>query len=222
MEGTRDFGIAVADAIRLNDCFNEMQDAFAAHPAQPEDYQYLRKKPTITPSTPESEEWIHRVNSAEVAERYIRGGIMDRRFPLWIRTASTEEMVDYYAVVTVESRTLTTGLYMTHTFPRPYLYGRPLWVKSADWRRFFDSTMAERYGVGQPGLGHIANPDARPTKEAITEMIRTVHAEGAKGRAIPKAVRKKPGFEGVKYQTIMELSAGMFARVGRAGSKPRE
>lgn len=58
-----------------------------------------------------------------------------------------------------------------------------------------------------------------PPDDEIRQMIRTVHAEGVKGRAIPKAVRAKPGFEAVSYKNINALAEGLFARVGRAGSK---
>lgn len=61
--------------------------------------------------------------------------------------------------------------------------------------------------------------NAKKSDEEIRQMIRTVHAEGAKGRRIPKAVRAKPGFERVQWKIINELAEGLFARVGRAGSK---
>ena len=59
---------------------------------------------------------------------------------------------------------------------------------------------------------------APPPDDEIREVIRKVHAKGAKGRAIPKAVRAQPGFEGVPYKVINGLAEGLFPRVGRAGS----
>jgi hypothetical protein len=117
---------------------------------------------------------------------------------------------------------LSTGAYLTYRHPEPYLYGRPLWVKRSDWQRFFDNTMADRYGTSEPSLGQRAKPHGGPSDDAIKDMIRVVHAEGAKGRAIPKAVRAKPGFHDVEYKVIVALGTGMFPRVGRAGSKRGE
>jgi hypothetical protein len=59
----------------------------------------------------------------------------------------------------------------------------------------------------------------RPSEGEIIAMIRTVHAEGARGRKIAKAVRAKPGFANVKHGCINDLSKGLFTRVGRGGSK---
>lgn len=219
MHEVRDFGIAVADAIRLNDCFHALFDAFSSRPAIDGEESLLLKNLLIFPSTPESKEWEHRVNSEEVAEHYIRAAIINRDFPLWIRTATADEKVDPYAIVTIEHRTIRTGKYRPRNDPMSYLVDRPLWVKEADWRPFFDRAMSDRYGAPLATKAPSVMAPRYPTDKEIIAMIRTVHAEGFKGREIAKAVRSKPGFGQAKHQTIRALSDGLFPRTGRGRGK---
>jgi hypothetical protein len=214
----RDFGIAVAEAIRLNDCYHALSDAFAARPPVEGDDALLTKRLQIYPPSPERDEWVHRVNCREVAQFYIRVAILNRDFPLWIRTALTEETVDPYAIVTVTNRMVSTGIYLTENYPKGYLERRPLRVKRTDWEPFFSDAIESRYGEKALTRALSVKAASRPSDDAIRQMIQTVHAEGAKGRAIPKAVRAKSGFESVSYKVINALAAGLFKRVGRAGS----
>ncbi|WP_155006537.1 hypothetical protein [Sphingomonas hengshuiensis] len=219
MGDTRDFGIAVADADRLNDCYHELSEAFAQRPAVLGDENLLSRHVQATPG---NEDWVHRCNSEDVAQRYIRAGLMDRRLPVWIRTASSDDLVDHYQFVTVTNRMISTGLYLTDNLPKGQMEDRPLWIKRADWRVFFDGVITTRYGQLDPTPAPRILSLAHPCEDQIIAMIRVVHAEGSRGRKIPKAVRAKPGFGGVKSETIKCLSVGMFPRVGRAGVKVKE
>ncbi len=213
----RDFQIAVADAVRLNECYNELQDAFFTHPGLPGDEQYLRRGLVIRPATPETETWVHRSNCGEVAERYIRVGIMNRDFQLWIRTANADEEVDYFALGTIDDRTITTGIYITYKHPTPYLYGRPLWVKRVEWRQFFTRTMEERYGVTVMDRAPSFKAGRAPSDSEILAKADEMRGRGLGTYAIAARMRLEAGFENVSTRNVRDLINGRYARTGRSG-----
>lgn len=139
----RDFGIAVSDAKRLNDCWHELAEAFQARPALEGDEAHWLQHAGASPG---NEEWVHRVNSRNVAEVIMRGAIRDRAFPIWLRLADGEVRADPNAITSISHKTLSTGLYLTENYPKANLEGRPLWIKNVDWHRFISGVMASRYG----------------------------------------------------------------------------
>jgi len=217
MAEIRDFQIAVADALRLNDCYNELREAFSTHPLVDGDDDLLRKRLKILPATTETEAWVHLVNCGEVAERYIRAGIMNRNFPLWIRTATADELVDYYAAATIENRTLTTGVYLSFKDPTPYLYGRPLWVKRSDWRAFFTQTMKERYGIAEPTRAPSHKTGRPPSDIEVLAKADEMRGRKMTARDIAKFMRLELGFENIATRDVRELIRGRYSRTGRGG-----
>lgn len=164
----RDYGIAVADAKRLNDCWHELSEAFAARPALEGDEAHWFQQAGASPG---NEEWVHQVNSRNVAEIMLRGAIRDRAFPIWLRLAEGEVRADPHAITSVSHKTLATGLYLTENYPKSNLEGRPLWIKNADWHRFYAGLMASRYGEQvAPPAG--AEPDEPLTLWLALELRR--------------------------------------------------
>ena len=141
MNDIRDYGIAVSDAVRLNDCYRELSEALKALPAIDGDEEHYFQGVWATPG---NEEWVHSVNSRNVAEIVIRKAILERTLPIWIRLADRDELVDGNAINKVEHNTLAAGAYLTYNQPKSFLEGRPLWIKRADWERFHVHVLSER------------------------------------------------------------------------------
>lgn len=143
MDEYRDFGIAVTDARRLHDCWHELTEAFATRPAREGDEVHWLTRASASPG---NEEWVHRVNSRDVAEIMLRGAIRDRAFAIWLRLADGEVQADPNATNSLSHKTLATGRYLTENYPKSNLEGRPLWIKNRDWRRYYAGLIASRYG----------------------------------------------------------------------------
>ncbi len=143
MSDVRDFGIAVTDAFRINDCYHQLTDFLSARPSLPGDYDFWKTRAAASPG---HEEWVHRVNSRNVAEHLLRQAIMFSNFTLWIRLETVEVPVDRYSIKDICHRSLTAGAYIPINESQQYLYGRPLWAKTTDWFTLFRSIVYERYG----------------------------------------------------------------------------
>lgn len=153
----RDYGIAVSDAKRLNDCWHELAEAFQARPALEGDEAYWFQHADASPG---NEEWVHQVNSRNVAEIMLRSAIRDRAFPIWLRLADGDVRADPNAITSISHKTLATGLYLTENYPKANLEGRPLWIKHIDWYCFFSGVIASRYGeqVAPPVGSEVDDP----------------------------------------------------------------
>lgn len=223
MDDVRDFGIAVADAIRLNDCFHELNTAFCARPLVDGDEDLSKHRQFLaTPDTPEHREWLHRVTCQEVAQQYIRAAILKRDFSLWIRIATGDEKVDPYAIITVDHRTISAGAYHTFSHPKTYLEGRPLWVKAAEWRRFFERTNDERYG--QPVQTTLLRaPSVKKGRPPVDDIVLSkadeMHHRGMRGQDIAKHMRLEAGFENVATRDVRALIKGRYKQ-GRKKRTP--
>jgi hypothetical protein len=139
-----DTGIAVADAVRLNECYHELCEAFAARNVVQGD-EPLWTTQAYT-SAPQNQDWVHAMNSKDVAVHYLRAAIINREITFWIRTAASEERVDPNAIVTVDRKMLAAGYYYSMHNPTLGINGRPLWVKSNDWDAYRARVFAKRYG----------------------------------------------------------------------------
>lgn len=161
MEDIRDFGIAVSDAIRISDCYRELTDYLAARPSCDSDPQFWR---SAAQASPGHEDWVHRMNSRNVAEYLMRSAILHRQFALWIRLLDSETAVDPYAVKELSHQSLAAGAYLELNDRRSFLTDRPLWIKAVDWRRWFNAAMSARYGEQSPNTKSAAvslvDPDA--------------------------------------------------------------
>lgn len=143
MEDLTDYGIAVANAIPLNDCCYDLTVSFAAQPALDADCTHNSQ---TAPVSQDHEDWAHRVNSRNVAQILIRQAILNKSLNLWIRLGKKDEIVDANAISKIEHKTLASGRYLTHNHPKSFLEGRPLWIKQVEWSLFKAATMRERYG----------------------------------------------------------------------------
>lgn len=140
----RDFGIAVSDAIRLNDCFHELTEHLTARPPCEGDAAMWRTKASASPG---NEDWVHRTNSRDVAEILLRKAILGRQFDLWVRLQDSELAIDSYAMKDVAHRSLAAGAYLETNESQSFLSGRPLWIKLNDWQRTFSAIVQDRYGA---------------------------------------------------------------------------
>lgn len=142
MRDIRDFGIAVADAIRLNDCFNELSRHLAERPAVVGDEPHWHTKAEASAG---NEEWVHSVNSRNIAEMMLRCAIEAKRLTLWIRLENSESRVDAHALKEISFRTLRTGSYSPVNPCGDFLNDRPLWIKKPDWQVYLGEAMWDRY-----------------------------------------------------------------------------
>ena len=143
MSETRDFGIAVADAKRLNDYYRELTEAFAERPAVSGDTAHWWRATASTDDSDDGRAYVHRHNSANVAEALLKTAVANRSL---VRLANRDELVDLNAIATLGHRAIAAGAYLTENHPKSFLEGRPLWIKDSDWCHFFALTMSERYG----------------------------------------------------------------------------
>ncbi|MBO9518072.1 MAG: hypothetical protein J7493_08390 [Porphyrobacter sp.] len=140
--GTRDFGIAVHDAKRLNDCWAELSEALSQRPSLEGDEALWITRAGAT----DNELWVHEMNSRDVATALMQRAIADRTFSIWLRLADSEVQADPQGLASMSHKTLKTGVYESEELPHSDLEGRPLWVKKFEWRRYLDETLARRYG----------------------------------------------------------------------------
>ena len=156
MGEVRDFGIAVSDAIRINDCYHQLTAYLTDHPALADDHHFWRTRAAASPG---NEEWVHRVNSRDMAEHLLRDAVFNRNLTIWIRLEHHEAQVDGYSIKELCHRSLAAGTYIPINESQQYLYGRPLWIKRVDWETLFQSIQWRRYGE---------KPEAKPPQPTKT------------------------------------------------------
>jgi hypothetical protein len=139
----RDFGIAVSDAIRVNDCYYQLTAYLTERPALPDDHHFWRTRAAASPG---NEEWVHRVNSRDMAEHLLRDAVLNQNLTIWIRLEHDEAPVDGYSIRELSHRSLAAGTYIPNNESQQYLYGRPLWIKRVDWEALFQAIRWQRYG----------------------------------------------------------------------------
>ncbi len=141
----RDFGIAVRDANRIDACFDELLMALMARPPiEGDDLHYFSR----FSMSPHDEESVHEWNSRDLATVIMREAAPSK-FPIWLRMAEDEVIVDPSAMKDLDNRTWRKGLYRINGMPKSNLEGRPLWVKTADWTAFLNDLLTERNGGGK-------------------------------------------------------------------------
>ncbi len=143
MDDHRDLGIAVTDAVRLHDCRASLAEAFAARPSLDGDTAHWFSRMAATPG---NEDWVHKINSRNVADVVLGEAVASGALPIWVRLKDGEHLVDPYGLTNLSRRTLVTGVYLTDNWPKANLEDRPLWVKHQDWQRLFTDIMEQRYG----------------------------------------------------------------------------
>lgn len=156
-----DLGIAVAGAIRLNDCYHKLAHEFASRPAIAGDEEIWRYRWT-TDESPEAQEWLHNGRSASLAESCLNRAIMRGRLPLWVRLPDGDHRIDRHAIKEVTHRTVAAGAYLPFNDHSNNLVGRPLWVKEFDWETFEREILTKRYGESAPFASAGGTKGGRP------------------------------------------------------------
>lgn len=146
MTDKRDLGIAVADALRLNDCYHELAEAIASRPSIKGDEALWWSNRATNVDSPEMEDWIHRGKSQNVAESILSATLRDGGLKLWVRRSEGEFEVDRQALKEMNHRTFAAGAYKPINDLDSELVGRPLWIRRGDWTSFLRRTLEVRYG----------------------------------------------------------------------------
>lgn len=207
MEERRDFGIAVADAKRLDDCWRELSGVFAARrPNNFDDVPHFRWPETV----PGNEEWVNQLNGELLAEIILDRGIMELEIPIWLRIADRDALVDAKAIKIVTHKTIQTGIYRSYERPKSFLEGHPLWIKLTDWQRFYDSVIASRY-VEQGGASNKPLLDLPSDEEIRAKMHELIEAGNRRDKAA-KLIRTFSGFEQVGNEHARRVVAGTLQR----------
>ena len=207
MEERRDFGIAVADAKRLDDCWRELATAFVARrPSNFDDIPHFRWPEPVSGN----EEWVDQLTGELLAEIIVGNGIMALEIPIWLRIADRDARVDTQTIKSVTYKTIQTGRYRSYERPESFLEGRPFWIKLADWQRFYDGVIASCYAE-QGGPSNRPLVDL-PSDERIRVKMHELIKAGNRRDKAAKLIRTFPGFEKVGNDHARRVVAGTLRR----------
>jgi hypothetical protein len=221
MDEQRDFGIAVTDAKRLDDCWHELTEALAARPPGDGDEAHHFQR---TQASPGNEEWVHHANSRNLAEILLRDAILQRKLPFWLRLREEEALVDSNAIKNVTHKFFTTGRYLTYDRPESYLERRPLWIKNMDWAQFYSGVMASRYGEQAEAAlqSKLSNVEGDlPSDDVILAKMHELIGEGRRRDEAAKHIRTVPGFDQVQNEHARRVVRGTLKR-GRPRRAPEK
>ena len=130
-------GPAVSNSYSLSDCWIDLSRCSDAWPVAG----------TIPPgliefaqSVPEDQraDWVRRTIAANDVRMLVSQGMSSGSLPLWVAPiGGPEQEVDPKALLEIDHATIASGCYRPYN-DRGWLFGRPLFVKRADWVRFRD------------------------------------------------------------------------------------
>lgn len=144
MSDVRDCGIAVRDAIRLDECFAELTENFVRRPSvEGDEADWVSN---FYASEDPDGELTHKWRSRDVAQQTMLRAIKSRELPLWVRLLDREEQADPNAIRDPNPKLFREGRYLPDNDPGSWLADRPLWVKRIDWVRFSRAIISTRYG----------------------------------------------------------------------------
>ncbi len=171
-------GLAVSDAKRLNDCFNELSEAIAARPEMPGDrkrWHYDFAALEGGPVGAEREAWNHKCGSKNIAEDALRGAVTSGNLPLWTNGPNGEAKVDRHELKEPTYRTFASGTYQPNNrrLDNAGLAESPLWLKEADWRQYMSELWAVRYGID---WANPAPPSDKPLLPPEVHFVTLSHA----------------------------------------------
>ncbi|QWC57472.1 hypothetical protein F7D01_10605 [Erythrobacter sp. 3-20A1M] len=143
-------GLAVSDAKRLNDCFNELSEAIASRPPLKGDERYWAfdyRAIALNESKPEA--YMHRCGSRDIALVALRGAVTNDNLQLWTNGPHGEAKIDRYELKELTFATFKSGTYQpdNRRLDNAGLAESPLWVKETDWRQYMSELWAVRYGI---------------------------------------------------------------------------
>lgn len=140
-------GPAVTDAYELSHCRIDLAERSETWPAPG---NLPPRMMEFAQSVPEDQraDWLRRQANIEEADRHISNAMRSGELPIWVAPiGEPERLVAPGAMVEVDHATVVSGVYRPPN-DRGWLYGRPLFVKKADWVRFTSKIQAMRM-VGQ-------------------------------------------------------------------------
>lgn len=129
--------IAVLDAIRLGDCWQELSAIFDRAEVEPSDdcpgqletYGHLRGGD----DNPEARQWIKTCIMQEKAVRVLKSAIASGHLKIW-RIHAAQEVG--FAPDELENDNIKYSVFKSSERPEPDMQGADLWVKSAHWAAF--------------------------------------------------------------------------------------
>jgi sarcosine oxidase delta subunit len=171
-------GLAVSDAKRLNDCYHEVSEAIAARPEMPGDRDRWHYDYAALPGGPEGadrEAWNHSCGSRDIAEDALRGAVTNGNLQLWTHGPHGEAKVDRHELKELTYRTFASGTYqpVNRLLDGAGLAGCVLWVKEADWHRYFANFWTVRYGLD---WANPAPPVDKPLLPPESQFVTLSHA----------------------------------------------
>lgn len=186
-------GIAVPDAVRLNDAVVDLTDAIRSGPElDATETEILLKFDSNDPDT------LREFQVREIAMHYVRDAIQTGTMTLYTMLQSGAYPIDRYALRELNFRTLRRGTYEPNNRIGDPLAGAALWVLRNDWKAFRQTLLARR-------SGYEARPNSkggRPTEhnwEAVKQL-----AEAAL-REQPSLTRSKLAESLVSEETLSPI-----------------
>ena len=141
---TGDLGIAVINAIRIDDCCIILAGKLQSLPLVGQDRSFLST--TASGHLP-SEGTVEHANIALCAARsWLSYKICSGRCSVWIATLEREALIDKRALSAMDPESLATGQYSTKSNNFSELADRSLWILRQDFRRLAEQILHERYG----------------------------------------------------------------------------
>ena len=152
MAERKNTGLAVSDAKRLNDCFNQLSEAIAARPSMNGDRELWQFDYAALPGGPEGDErvaWNHRCGSRDIAFVALRGAVVNDNLQLWTNGPHGEAKIDRFELKGLTLNTFASGTYQpdNRLLDTAGLADSPLWVKETDWRQYMSELWVVRYGI---------------------------------------------------------------------------
>ncbi len=230
-------GIAVPDAMRLNDAVIDLANGIRSGPSLSKAETAIEFK-YYSSDGDQLRVWQTR----EVAMFYVREAIHSGELTLYTMLVNGPHPIDHHALRHLNFNILKKGVYETANGRDP-LSGTALWILKADWKRFRLETLAARDGISaisdtpdQPahqtmgayvsmssGSSHKGSskraPSVKaghpPSDESILAKADEMKARGMDGRTIAKEMRFEQGFENVATTAVRELIKGRWKPGGR-------
>ncbi|SNT22871.1 hypothetical protein SAMN06295912_1656 [Sphingomonas laterariae] len=128
-------GPAVADSYQLSHCRIDLAERSVSWPT-PASLPPLMVE--FAQSVPDDQraDWLRRQANIEDADKHIADGMRSGELPIWVAPiGEPDRLVAPDAIVEADHATVVSGVYRPPN-DRGWLYGRPLFVKRADWAKF--------------------------------------------------------------------------------------
>ena len=141
---TGDLGIAVMNAIRIDDCCIILAGRLQSLPLVEQDRTLFPNDASAALPSVGTVEHTNVVLSA--ARGWLSYKISTGRCSVWVATFEREALVDKRALSVMDPESLRTGQYTAHSNDFSELAGRSLWILRRDFKRLAQQVMHERYG----------------------------------------------------------------------------